>query len=74
MIQTEHNWPVSDRLNELNNMLKNNYENEHPLAEILNKELDTDVKFLLDSVINSWKTHTIAYTKEVKSLRVDKQA
>ena len=62
MIQTKHNWPVSDRLDELNTTLKYNYENEHPLADILNQELDTDVEFLLDSVINSWKTHTIAYT------------
>ena len=27
MIQLEHNWPVSDPLNELKVMLKNNYEN-----------------------------------------------
>ena len=74
MIQTNYNWPVSDRINELNTMLKDNYEKEHPLADILNKELDTDVEFLLDLVINSWKTHTISYTKEVKTLRVDKQA
>ena len=74
MIQLEHNWPVSDRLKEFNEMLKDNCENEHPLADILNKEQSTYVEHLPDYVINSWKTHTITYTKEVKAQRRDKQA
>ena len=73
MIKLEYNWPIDERLNELQCQLLHNFESEIPLSDILSKELTTDPKHLLDSVISDWKTHTELYMKELKMQRQDKQ-
>ena len=73
MIQSETNWPVSDRIEHLNLLLNLTKFKIIPIEVLLNEKLQSDPSAVLENVMVSIRTHTTSYQGTVNALRCNKK-
>ena len=61
MLNCETDWPVNDRLADLNSLLTKAKTDMHTINDLLGEQLTTDTPTLLEKIMCSLRTHTITY-------------
>ena len=73
MLQGDTNWPLTERIKYLNELLADIKSRKTPIKELLTQPLELEPAALLENTLVSMRTHTTTYQGTINKLRHDKK-